>query len=74
MSLKSQECGQSATHDGIFIFSPAMVIAAMGLTNTLPRNTVKTTKIGPLIAEISPHRGQNIEHVELSIAAHRMRI
>ena len=38
MSLrKSQECGQSATHDGIFIVSPAMVIASLEFKNTLLR-------------------------------------
>ena len=26
---KSQQCGQSATHDGMFLYSPAMFIAAM---------------------------------------------
>ena len=34
---KSQQCGQSATHDGRFPFSSAMVIAAMVIKNTLLR-------------------------------------
>ena len=33
--LKSQQYGQSATHDGIFSYSPAMFIAAMVIRNTL---------------------------------------
>ena len=32
---KSQQCGQSATHDGMFSLSPAMVIAAMVIRNIL---------------------------------------
>ena len=31
---KSQQCGQSATHDGMFSLSPAMVISAMVIRNT----------------------------------------
>ena len=30
---KSQQCGQSATHNGKFSYSPAMIIAAMVLGN-----------------------------------------
>ena len=32
--LKSQQCGQSATHYGRFPFSPGMVITAMVIRNT----------------------------------------
>ena len=35
---KSQQCGQSATHDGMFSSSPAMVIAAMVIRNMELRN------------------------------------
>ena len=28
-----QQCGQSATHDGLFSYSPAMFIAAMAIIN-----------------------------------------
>ena len=31
---KSQQCGQSATQDGMFLYSPAMPIAAMVIRNT----------------------------------------
>ena len=31
--LKSQQCGQSATHNGMFSYSPAMLIAAMVIRN-----------------------------------------
>ena len=30
---KSQQCGQSATHDGMFLYCPAMPIAAMVIRN-----------------------------------------
>ena len=30
---KSQQCGQSATHDWMFSLSPAMVLAAMAIRN-----------------------------------------
>ena len=30
---KSQQCGMSASHDGIFLYSPAMPIAAMVIRN-----------------------------------------
>ena len=30
---KSQQCGQSASHDGMFLYSPAMSIAAMVIRN-----------------------------------------
>ena len=32
-ALKSQQCGQSATHDGMFSYSPGMFIAAMVIRN-----------------------------------------
>ena len=31
--LNLQQCSQSATHDGIFSYSPAMSIAAMVISN-----------------------------------------
>ena len=30
---KSQQCDQSATHDGMFLYSPAMLITAMVIRN-----------------------------------------
>ena len=35
---KSQQCGQSATHDGMFSYSPAMLIAAIVFRNIQLRN------------------------------------
>ena len=34
---KSQQCGQSATHDGMFPYSPAMLFAAMVIRNNYLR-------------------------------------
>ena len=84
---KLQQCGQSATHDAMFSYSPAMIIAAMVMRNikliTLglilqesllnDRHYVANRlKIGKKVAETFQNREQNYQHVGKCVTCHGM--